>query len=192
MKILLPLLLLLYSSLTFAMSAKIDLIHLCKDNKITKVVLHKHDHELTLICNDFYGTPMVAKSYDVMLSKEAIGPKEKEGDQKVPEGKYKLDWKLKKSKFFRAIHVSYPNKKDRENARRNGITNLGGDIMLHGMPNKIAGYDIDLQEHPILREIIYQAMYFVDWTQGCIAVKNDEIQEIWNLVKTPIPFEIFP
>ncbi len=180
------------SGSSHAFTARVNAIHLCKDRKITKVELFKYEHRLSLLCESLSGEQMEARSYDVMLSREAIGPKQEEGDMRVPEGKYTLDWKLKKSKFFLALHVSYPNKQDRENARENGITNIGGDIMLHGMPNRIDNYDLELSKHPILRELIYQAMYFVDWTQGCIAMPNNDIQEIWDLVQTPTDFEIFP
>ena len=182
--------LLTLSNLVYAESENINSISLCKDGKISKIIVYKHDREMILMCEDFYQIPITIKKYTIMLGREPIGPKQQEGDNKTPEGIYKLDWKHPNSSYYRSLHVSYPNEEDKENARRLGIENPGGDIMVHGMPNKMAGYDFE--KYPETREIAYQTLYYTDWTAGCIAVTNPEILEIYNQVQTPIKIEINP
>ena len=108
---------------------------------------------------------------------DPVGAKTQHGDHKTPEGGYVLDRRNANSKFHRALHISYPNAKDREQARKRGVA-PGGDIMLHGLPN---GYGA-----------IGGAHRLKDWTDGCIAVTNEEIEEIWRLVPDGTPIEISP
>ena len=118
----------------------------------------------------------VLKTYSVALSIVPIGPKEHAGDHKVPEGHYIVDAKNSHSRFHLALHISYPNESDRQRARKLGAR-PGGDIEIHGLGKY--GWVGDLQQH-------------VDWTDGCIAVTNSEIDEIWPLVATGTPVEIRP
>lgn len=117
------------------------------------------------------------RRYRVCLGSNPIGAKEREGDGKTPEGVYRIDSRSAASKYHRALHVSYPNAADRAHARRLHVS-PGGAIMIHGMPNR------------------WRALGFVigqtDWTAGCIAVSDDEIEEIWRLVPNGTIVEIRP
>jgi murein L,D-transpeptidase YafK len=140
--------------------------------KADKVLVFKHDHELRLLSGG-----KVFKTYKIALGGDPIGAKTQQGDHKTPEGTYLFDRRNANSKFHRALHISYPNAKDREQARKRGVP-PGGDIMLHGLPN---GYGA-----------IGAAHRLKDWTDGCIAVTNAEIDEIWALVPDGTPIEIRP
>jgi len=140
--------------------------------KADKVLVFKQKHELQLLSQG-----KVFQTYNVALGGDPIGPKAQQGDHKTPEGTYVLDRRNANSKFHRALHISYPSAKDRELARKRGFA-PGGDIMLHGLPN---GYGA-----------IGAAHRLKDWTDGCIAVTNPEIEEIWTLVPDGTPIEIRP
>jgi murein L,D-transpeptidase YafK len=136
----------------------------------------------------------VIKSYKIMLGRNPVGHKTQEGDFKTPEGEYMLDYKNPKSKFHKSIHVSYPNKADIKRARLLGVR-PGGDIMVHGLPNDFKEMrdwlaTIGMQDTPDF--VIRAALPFLDWTSGCIAVMDDEIDEIYSLVKVPTPIRILP
>jgi len=117
------------------------------------------------------------KSYKIALGGEPVGPKERQGDHKTPEGVYVLDRRNAKSKFYRSIHVSYPDAKDRAHAANVGA-DPGGDIMVHGLPNGFGW--------------LGSAHRAKDWTDGCIAVTNDEMDEIWHAVDEGTRIEIKP
>jgi murein L,D-transpeptidase YafK len=119
----------------------------------------------------------VIKTYKVALGGDPIGPKARLGDHKTPEGVYVLDSRNAHSQFYKAIHISYPNARDRAAARRRGIS-PGGDVFVHGLPN---GYGWVGASHRLK-----------DWTDGCIAVTNEEIDEIWQAVADGTPIEIRP
>lgn len=137
-----------------------------------RVVVVKSAHTLTL-----YSRGQILKSYKVSLGRGEAGPKDHQGDHKTPEGAYVLDMKNAKSRFHLALHVSYPNAADRQRAQKEGL-DPGGAIMVHGLPRGF-GWLGSLQHH-------------VDWTDGCIAVTNHEIEEIWRLVPVDTPIEIKP
>ena len=117
------------------------------------------------------------KTYKVALGGDPIGPKTRQGDHKTPEGIYVLDFRNAHSKFYMAIHISYPSAHDRAAAREPGVS-PGGDVFLHGLPN---GYGFVGAAHRLK-----------DWTDGCIAVTNVEIDEIWAAVADGTPLEIRP
>lgn len=119
----------------------------------------------------------VLKTYKVALGTQPVGRKEREGDHKTPEGDYVIDSKVAQSRFHLALHISYPNAEDRERARKLGV-NPGGAVEIHGLENKYEWLG------PLHRQ--------VDWTDGCIAVTNAEIDEIWSLVPAGTPVEIRP
>ena len=119
----------------------------------------------------------VLKTYKVALSRVPIGAKEREGDHKVPEGLYIVDAKNSQSRFHLALHISYPNAADRERARKLGAK-PGGNIEIHGLDGRLAWVG------GLHRQL--------DWTDGCIAVTNAEIEEIWQLVAVSTPVEIRP
>jgi len=117
------------------------------------------------------------KSYKVALGGDPVGPKTRKGDHKTPEGVYILDSRNPHSHFHKAIHISYPNARDRAAARAKGVS-PGGDVFVHGLPN---GYGWVGASHRVK-----------DWTDGCIAVTNEEIEEIWRAVADGTPIEIRP
>ncbi len=119
----------------------------------------------------------VVKTYRIALGSTPVGPKTQQGDHKTPEGTYVLDSRNAHSRFYKAIHVSYPNARDRAAARERGVS-PGGDVFLHGLPN---GYGWIGASHRLK-----------DWTDGCIAVTNQEMDEIWGAVKDGTPIEIRP
>jgi len=119
----------------------------------------------------------VWKSYKVALSRQAVGAKEREGDHRVPEGDYVVDSKNAHSRFHLALHISYPNAEDMERAQKLGVK-PGGNIEIHGVGNKY--------------EWVGGLQRQVDWTDGCIAVTNAEIEEIFALVKIGTPVVIRP
>jgi murein L,D-transpeptidase YafK len=142
------------------------------EKKADRIVIVKSTRTMTLM-----NSGKVLKTYKVALSAHSIGGKERVGDDKTPEGLYTVDWKNAQSKFHLALHVSYPNAADRERARKLGV-NPGGEIEIHGIGAKY-GYLGALHRE-------------VDWTAGCIAVTNEEIDEIWKLVAVGTPIEIRP
>ena len=119
----------------------------------------------------------VLKTYRVALGGQPKGPKTREGDGKTPEGRYVIDRRNAKSRFHLALHISYPNTSDVDNARKLGVP-PGGDIIIHGLPN---GFGWMGALHTKW-----------DWTDGCIAVTNAEIEEIWRAVPDGTPIEIRP
>jgi len=118
----------------------------------------------------------VLKTYKIALG-DPNGNKIQAGDKKTPEGVYTVDGKNPHSLFHRALHLSYPNAADRERARKLGVS-PGGDIEIHGLPARYAW--------------LGSAHRAMDWTTGCIAVTNPEIDEIWNMVAVGTPVEIRP
>ncbi|GIX30337.1 MAG: hypothetical protein KatS3mg124_0809 [Porticoccaceae bacterium] len=122
----------------------------------------------------------VLREYPVALGKNPRGHKVEEGDGRTPEGRYVLDWRNPQSKFYRAIHISYPNELDLlwANDRRKPA---GGDIMIHGLPEWVPS-----------DEWAEQWLQKDDWTDGCIAVLNRHMDEIWRLVPDGTPIEIWP
>jgi len=139
-----------------------------------KVVVKKAERKLYLVKKD---KPF--RAYSVSLGFRPNGHKQRQGDGRTPEGRYTLDWRNSGSKFRKALHVSYPNYQDKLHARRRGI-DPGGMIMVHGQPK--AGRNSPLREE-IGKE---------DWTQGCIAVSNLAIEEIWSYTRDGTPIEILP
>jgi murein L,D-transpeptidase YafK len=144
-----------------------------RERKADRVVVYKADRSLLLLRGK-----QVLRAYRVALGASPDGPKVSYGDGRTPEGAYLLDWRKEDSEFYRALHISYPNAADRERARALGLA-PGGGIMIHGLPNHMAG--IEQRSHAS-----------GDWTNGCIAVTNREMDEIWTLVSDGTPIEIRP
>ena len=119
----------------------------------------------------------VLASFDIALGFEPEGPKDRQGDGRTPEGSYVLDWRTDDSEYYRAIHISYPNADDRRRAKALGVP-PGGHVMIHGLPNGLEAIGRDHAKG--------------DWTRGCIAVSNEELDHIWASVPNGTPIEIFP
>jgi murein L,D-transpeptidase YafK len=115
------------------------------------------------------------KSYRISLGRVPEGAKEREGDGRTPEGVYIVDYRKADSDYHRALHISYPDPYDRKRARDLGVS-PGGAIMIHGLPNGLGW--------------IGRFHRFSDWTQGCIAVTDKEIEELWRAVPPGTPVEI--
>ncbi|MRR54931.1 MAG: hypothetical protein EG822_10545 [Deltaproteobacteria bacterium] len=119
----------------------------------------------------------ILRSYRVAIGRNPVGTKTRQGDNRTPEGRYVLDRRNSRSKFYRSIHISYPNSADISRAQQRGVS-PGRDIMIHGLPRN---YEDVGDLHTV-----------TDWTKGCIAVTNAEIDEIWTFVPDGTPIEIKP
>ncbi len=143
------------------------------DGLIDYVLVKKRERKLYL-----YSEDQVVRSYKIALGKQPDGQKQEEGDSRTPEGLYILDWRNPGSKFFRSIHVSYPNVVQTRSAKEAGV-DPGGAIMIHGQPSNWA-------------ERIKLTFSKEDWTEGCIALENQDMIEVWDLVQDGTPIKIDP
>ncbi|WP_281629860.1 L,D-transpeptidase family protein [Vibrio sp. St2] len=117
----------------------------------------------------------VVKEFRIALGKHPKGHKTQEGDHRTPEGRYYLDFVIDKSEFYRSIHISYPNPRDIAYAAKLHV-DPGGNIKIHGLRNG--------EKRPA------KFVQSFDWTNGCIAITNEEMDELLTLVKTGTPIEI--
>ena len=147
----------------FAQNASVGVDH---------IVVYKRDRKLVLLSQ---GAEL--RSYKVALGGEPVGPKTRLGDHRTPEGLYILDSRNPNSHYYKAFHISYPNSKDIAAAKKLGVS-PGGEIMLHGLPKEYAWMG--------------KAHTLHDWTDGCVAVTDEEMDEIWKLVRVGTPIEIKP
>lgn len=143
-----------------------------QNEQATLVLIEKGARQLTLERNG-----QVLARYAVALGSDPIGQKQKEGDGQTPEGVYAVDFKHPRSRYHLALRISYPDQQARETALRAGVS-PGGDIMIHGIRNGL-GWLAGLHRNR-------------DWTDGCIAVTNAEICEIWSRVPDGTRVEIRP
>lgn len=137
-----------------------------------RILIEKGERRLTL-----FSKGKVIKTYKIALGGNPNGPKERQGDNKTPEGTYVIDSRNKDSRYHLSLHISYPNEKDKKRARQLGVA-PGGDIMIHGIKNGFSWVG-DLHTG-------------VDWTKGCIAVTDEEIEEIGKLAPNGTIVEIRP
>jgi murein L,D-transpeptidase YafK len=142
------------------------------EKPIDRIVVEKSARTMTL-----YRRDEKVHTYKVALGSEPKGAKTRQGDHRTREGKYTIDSRNEHSRYYKALHLSYPNATDRERAQKARVS-PGGDIMIHGLPN---GYGA-----------IGKAHLLHDWTDGCIAVTDDEMDEIWKLVPVGTSVEIRP
>ena len=142
------------------------------DSKVDLLVVHKSQHELMA-----YSKGKLLKTYQIALGDAPVGHKEFEGDEKTPEGFYIIDAKNDKSGYHKNLGISYPNEKDRAHAKMLGIS-PGGDIKIHGIRNGLG--------------IIDKFQRFINWTNGCIALTNSEINELYASVAVGTTIEIQP
>lgn len=139
---------------------------------VDKVLVHKRERRLTLVSKG-----QVIKTYKIALGGNPIGPKEREGDKKTPEGTYVIDSRNRDSQYHLSLHISYPSERDKKRAKELGVS-PGGDIAIHGIKKGFAE--------------VGDAHTGVDWTKGCIAVTDEEIEEIDRLVPDGTVIEILP
>ncbi|MGA2233893.1 MAG: L,D-transpeptidase family protein [Terriglobales bacterium] len=140
--------------------------------EVDQVVVYKQQRKLVLLSGE-----KEVRSYKIALGSQPVGPKIRQGDHRTPEGAYVLDGRNPDSHFYKAFHISYPNSKDVAAAKKLGVS-TGGDIMLHGLPKEYAW--------------VGKAHTLYDWTDGCIAVSNEEMDELWSLVRVGTPIDIRP
>jgi murein L,D-transpeptidase YafK len=139
---------------------------------VLRIVVVKSTRTMTLESD---GQPI--KTYKVALGGQPIGAKRQQGDHKTPEGDYFIDAKIPHSQFYMALHLSYPSAEDRARARKQGVS-PGGDVEIHGLGKK---YGWIGARHRLS-----------DWTDGCIAVTNEEIEDIFRIVPVGTRVEIMP
>jgi len=137
-----------------------------------QVLVKKSERKLYLLN---HGT--VLRTYKIALGARPEGHKQFEGDYRTPEGKYRLTRRNPNSDYFLSIQINYPNDQDIARARRNGVS-PGGAIMIHGLPNS-PRKPVDYYNR-------------VDWTDGCIAVSNSDMVEIWLMTTPGTPIDIVP
>jgi murein L,D-transpeptidase YafK len=152
--------------------AHLNLHPLVSNAVADRVLVEKAARRLTLLRG---GTPL--KIYRVALGRAPVGPKEQEGDQRTPEGTYLIDFHKADSDFHRALHLSYPKQRDIDQAAARTVS-PGCDIMIHGIRNGLGWMGAFHRR--------------TDWTAGCIAVTDFEIEEIWRAVPDGTPVEIRP
>jgi murein L,D-transpeptidase YafK len=140
--------------------------------QVDSVLVLKKDHVMELLSGG-----KVVRTYKVALGRGGLAPKQREGDARTPEGHYVIDAKYEHSAYHKALHVSYPNAEDRRRAARLGVP-AGGAIMIHGLPNG--------------KGWVGAGHRLYDWTLGCIAVTDEEIDDVWNLVPVGTSVEIRP
>jgi murein L,D-transpeptidase YafK len=140
--------------------------------KADQVFVVKSERTLTV-----FSQGKVLRTYKMALGGVPVGAKEQEGDHKTPEGHYILDRRNANSRFYKSIHVSYPNERDKQRAAQRGVS-AGGDIMIHGLPNGFGWLGATHRAR--------------DWTDGCVAVTDSEMDEIWELVPDGTSIEFRP
>jgi murein L,D-transpeptidase YafK len=158
----------------FCFSVSVSAMELARatDSPVDRIIVEKSKRTMTLLKQD-----KEVKTYKISLGRDPVGPKVRQGDKRTPEGNYYIDYKIRDSIYHRALHLSYPNPDDVERAKSLGVA-PGGSIMIHGMKqDKLWMGDVQ---------------YLFDWTNGCIALTNDEIEEVWDLVSAWTPVEIRP
>jgi len=136
------------------------------------IVVEKGKHQLSL-----YANGVLVRQYLVALGARPVGDKVRVGDRRTPEGVYRIEARKADSQYHRALRISYPDEAHRARARALGVS-PGGDIMIHGLPARQAW--------------VGAAHRDFDWTEGCIAVTNQEIEEIWSAVPVGTPIHIKP
>ena len=147
-------------------------IFLVQNGHADKIIIEKKERRLTLLSKG-----KALKIYKIALGGNPNGPKEREGDNKTPEGTYIIDSRNKDSGYHISLHISYPNERDKKMARELGVS-PGGNIMIHGIKNNFSW----IGDRHTRR----------DWTKGCIAVTDEEIEEIDKLVPNGTVIEIWP
>ncbi|MGL4766637.1 MAG: L,D-transpeptidase family protein [Formosimonas sp.] len=140
--------------------------------QVDKVVVHKAKRVLSV-----YQKGVLLKQYPVSLGFNPVGHKQFEGDGRTPEGVYTLDWRNPKSLAYLSLHINYPNAQDVQYAKQHGHS-AGGDVMVHGLWNTFKGLD--------------PARIKADWTNGCVAVSNADMDELWRAVPDGTVIELLP
>ena len=141
-------------------------------DKIDLVRVDKSERRMELLSKG-----QVLRTFAIALGGNPVGHKQREGDERTPEGRYVLDWRNANSCCMKSLHISYPNDADKAAASQLGVS-PGGNIMIHGQVNGYGWWGWLIQ--------------LFDWTNGCIAVNDTDMLEIWNMVGAGTPIEIDP
>ncbi|MCU4377890.1 L,D-transpeptidase family protein [Acinetobacter haemolyticus] len=153
-----------------------EIIYIRDNTPITKIEVFKHQRILQLKHHN-----EIIREYPMRLGFNPLGHKQFEGDGKTPEGTYSIDWRNPNSAYYKSLHISYPNEQDAAYAKQQGRS-AGGDIMIHGsVPKEYLNLPTSMTYFP-------QG----DWTLGCIAVRNIDMDEIWQLVDNNTQIVIHP
>lgn len=136
------------------------------------VLVIKHERRLYLLEDN-----KVRASFPVAFGANPQGHKQQEGDERTPEGRYQLDFKKADSGYYKSIHISYPNRQDQKSAQQRGVS-AGGFIMIHGQKNGFGGLSFLTQRF--------------NWTNGCIALNNQDMEQVWQAVSVGAVIEIKP
>jgi murein L,D-transpeptidase YafK len=152
---------LLVAAPVVAQAEKADLVRIVKSER--RLYLMKNGKEVD--------------SFHATFGADPKGHKQRRGDERTPEGRYTLSYKNPHSSFYRSIHISYPNARDREKARTMGV-DPGGDIMIHGQKNGV--------------EWLTPLSQLFNWTDGCVALTNADMDRVWDSVDAGTPIEIYP
>jgi len=153
-------------------SARVTLLPTPSLPDVDRIVVRKSQRRLYLMDGD-----RIVRSYKIALGLEPVGPKERDGDFRTPEGRYTLARRNPRSNYFLSIQISYPNAEDLIRARTHHWQ-TGGSIMIHGLPNRLKNSPWYYQHN--------------DWTDGCIAVSDADMVEIWLLTHDGTPIDILP
>ena len=145
-------------------------VHASEAQQATLVKVDKSERRLYLMDHD-----RVMYEFPIALGGNPKGHKQQEGDNRTPEGRYVLDYKKEDSSYYRAFHISYPNEQDKASARELGVS-PGGFIMIHGQPNGMGAMAKVLQQY--------------DWTEGCIALTNEQMDIVMERVSVGTAIEI--
>lgn len=140
--------------------------------KADRIVVSKAEKKLRL----YRGRSLLAE-YSAAFGDNPVGHKRQEGDERTPEGEYIIDWRNEKSSYYKSLHISYPNEKDKADAKARNVS-PGGMIMIHGQKNRFGWLAPITQNY--------------DWTDGCIAVANTDMEEIWRSVENGTAISIEP
>ena len=141
-------------------------------DKVDFVRVDKSERRMELLAKG-----QVLRTYSIALGANPIGHKQQQGDERTPEGRYLLDWRNANSCCMRSLHISYPNDADKAAAKELGV-DPGGMVMIHGQVNGYGWWGWLIQ--------------LFDWTNGCIAVNDTDMREIWDMVAAGTPIEIAP
>jgi murein L,D-transpeptidase YafK len=139
---------------------------------VDSIRVEKSAHRLSL-----FQRGRLARTYMVALGQQPVGDKVRRGDMRTPEGRFLIEARNPQSKYHRALRISYPDAPHRARARELGVS-PGGDIMIHGLPPRQAW--------------VGAAHRDFDWTEGCIALTNEEVEELWSAVPVGTPIHILP
>ena len=164
--------LVLVAMVAVALLSRVQAEALPDDITADRVVVEKSRRELVI-----YSGELLLKTYKIALGNNPRGHKQEEGDSRTPEGQYVIDFRNLQSSYHLSLHISYPNEVDKTRAAKRGVS-PGGDIFIHGLAPTFAWVG---------------SMHIAsDWTDGCIAVSNWEIEELWRVIPDGTPIEIRP